>query len=158
MVEVRENICQAITTSAVFNSGSDTAGRGGRFLTWRFYKVDKPEVERTGPGRRMRDEECLAHEERLDSVDNEVHKQSGWLKASAILLTVAILITGWLSSSILTKLSGIEGMLSDTKVNMMQHTEQIKNLDMRVRDIEDRNKYIDQQSGVLGGNRLKAIQ
>ena len=101
-------------------------------------------VERHGPGRRLRDEECLAHEERLDSVDNEVHKQSGWLKASAILLTVAILITGWLSSSILTKLSGIEGMLSDTKVNMMQHTEQIKNLDIRVRGIEDRNKYIDQ--------------
>ncbi len=113
---------------------------------------------RQGPGRRERDAECDAHEKRLDDVDNEVHKQSGWLKASAILLTIGIVIVGILNNNISTKLTSIQNMLSDTKVLLAQHAEQIKTLEFRVNNIEERNKYIDQQSGLLGSRHLEAVK
>lgn len=106
--------------------------------------------ERQGPGRRQGDEECIAHEKRLGEVDNEVHKQSGWLKAAAGLLSIAVLSIGAFNGVILSKLTLIEAMLSDSKVIMAEHAKDIKSIDKRVCDIEERNKYIDQQSGLLG--------
>lgn len=118
--------------------------------------------ERKGPGRRLEDIECLDHDQRINDVEKEASKQSGWIKASAALLSIAVVIIGAFAGMINTKLTNIEGLLNDNKVVMMQYSEQIKTLEFRVRDIEERNKYIDQQSGVLGGiangKRSESIQ
>lgn len=107
--------------------------------------------ERQGPGRRLEDIECLEHDRRINELDNEAHKQSGWLKVASVLLSIAVIVIGAFDGMIFTKLTNIEGLLNDSKVALMQHSEQIKTLEFRVRDIEERNKYIDQQSGALGG-------
>jgi hypothetical protein len=106
--------------------------------------------EREGVGRRSTDEECVAHEKRQDAMDNELHKQSGWFKASAALISIAIIIIGSLSGMILSKLGNIQILLSDNRVAMAQFNEKIINHDKRISDIEERNKFIDQQSGLLG--------
>jgi hypothetical protein len=108
---------------------------------------------RSGRDRRIA-EECQIHEDRLNEVSGEVSKQSGWLKASAIIVTIAMIIVSGFSGLILTKLAEITGMLSDTKVTLAQHTEKILTLDKRVSDVEERNKYIDQQSGMLGSRKV----
>lgn len=97
-------------------------------------------TEREGVGRRERDQECIEHEKRMDKVDADVNKQSGWLKASAGFTGVAMMIIGSFSSTIINKLNTIESLLTDSKISIAQHTEQIKGLDQRVRDIEDRHR------------------
>ncbi len=102
------------------------------------------EIERAGNGRRKADENCPMHEARLDDMDAELHKQSGWFKASAAFMTVAVMCISGFGNVILTKLTSIESLLSESKVTLMQHSEQIKALDCRVKDIEDRHRYQDQ--------------
>jgi len=102
-------------------------------------------TERNGQGRRKSDEECAAHEERLDNMDAEIHKQSGWLKAAAGFWAVAIIIASSFCTVIISHLNTIENLLTDNKVALMQHSEQIKALDCRIKDIEERHKYEDQQ-------------
>ena len=99
-------------------------------------------------GRRLRDDECFEHEKRMDMVDGELKKQSGWFKASAGILAISIAIIGSYCTQITSKLDSIQAMLTDSKVVMMQHSEQIKNLDSRVTDIEKRHTYLD-QNGVV---------
>jgi len=117
--------------------------------------MDENAVIIKGPGRRDTDEECVAHEKRIDGIDNEIHKQSGWFKASAILLSIAVIVLGSLCSLILNKLGTIEGLMADNKVTTAEFSMAIKNMDKRISDIEERNKYIDQQSGLLGAGRSK---
>ena len=98
-----------------------------------------PQV-RQGVGRRKEDESCALHEERLDDMETDIAKQSGWLKASAGLVTAVSIAVSILCTVIIGKLGNIETLLSDSKVVLMQHSEQIKSIDSRVHDIEERHK------------------
>lgn len=103
-------------------------------------------TEREGVGRRAGDFECQEHEKRVNLMDAELSKQSGWLKASALLVLIAMAVIGGLSNLILNKLTSIETLLSDSKVTMMKHEMSINSLDVRVKSIESRHLFIDQNA------------
>lgn len=105
--------------------------------------IDEDYPERTGS--------CGEHIKRTNDLDNEIHKQSGWLKTSALLITISILAIGGFNGMVFSKLSVIESLLSESKVITAIHSEQIKSLDQRVNAITERNKYIDQQHGLAQG-------
>ncbi len=79
---------------------------------------------------------CVS-EERIDDIDQEVHKQSGWFKAAAGFATVLVLIGGGFNSIILAKLSNIETLLTDSRLVQSRQIEQIENLRHRVDVIEE---------------------
>ena len=76
-------------------------------------------------------------EDRIDDIDQELHKQSGWFKASAGFATVLVLIGGGFNSVILAKLSNIETLLTDSRLVQSRQIEQIENLKHRVDRIEE---------------------
>jgi hypothetical protein len=87
----------------------------------------------------------------MDEVESEVHAiavkqgiQSGWIKASAGLLAVALFVLGILCSTIISKLSEIAGMLSKSEVTMMKHEQQIIQLQGDIKGIQDKHKWEDQ--------------
>lgn len=75
-------------------------------------------------------------EERIDDIDQEVHKQSGWFKAAAGFAGIAIMALGSFNGIILSKLTNIETLISDYRVVQMQQSEQIKTLQFRIDKIE----------------------
>lgn len=97
---------------------------------------------------------CKLHEERIDDMDAELHKQNGWLKTAGFVFSTASVILGWFGTNITTKLDAISTLLTDGRVVQMQHSEQIKALQTDVKEIQDRHRYLD-QNGVqtLKGNR-----
>ena len=117
--------------------------------------------ERNGVGRRLEDEEWRAHQEQLDGfekelgeMDREVHKQSGWLKTAAVVLSVSGVVLGGISNQILTKLTAIETMLNKTDVSLARHEERLSNCEKDIKEIQERHKYLDQNGVVIKkGNR-----
>lgn len=83
---------------------------------------------------------CIS-EDRIDEIDQEVHKQSGWFKAAAGFATVLVLIAGGFNSLILTKLSNIEALLTDSRLVQSRQVEQIETLKHRVDKLEDYHKW-----------------
>lgn len=104
-----------------------------------------PESTRDGVGRRQTDADCILHERRADLMEQELKKQEGWLKASAGIVTVVSMAIGVLCSVIISKLGVIESLLTDSKVVMMQHSEQIKTLQGDVKELQERHKFEDQR-------------
>ena len=109
--------------------------------------------EREGIGRRQADADCLLHEKRADVMEQELKKQEGWLKASAGIVTVVSMAIGVLCSVIIGKLGTIETLLTDSKVVMMQHSEQIKQLQGDVKELQERHKFEDQRVYKQGDRR-----
>ena len=109
-----------------------------------------PEHENTrhGVGRREDDQACREHEQRMDGMDKELHTLLGWIKTSGLLITVAGAIIGYMGTNINAKLTSIETLLSDNKVMLERHNQQIIQLQGDVKDIQDRHKYLD-QNGVI---------
>lgn len=107
-----------------------------------------PTYEHTRSGEGRRSSDCKEHETRLDQIDADVQKQSGWLKATALIgvvLTLIIVpISSWFLGSVLTKLTSIESLLNSNNLTLSLHTEQIKNIQADVKEIQDRHKIIDQ--------------
>jgi hypothetical protein len=112
-----------------------------------------PESTREGVGRRQTDVECQAHEKRADIMEQELKKQEGWLKASAGIVTVVSFAIGILCSVIISKLGAIESLLTDSKVILMQHSEQIKGVQRDVSAIQERHKYEDQSGHQRGDTK-----
>lgn len=79
---------------------------------------------------------CVS-EERIDDIDQELHKQSGWFKAAAGFATVLVLIGGGFNSIILAKLSNIETLLTDSRLVQSRQIEQIETLKHRVDRLEE---------------------
>ena len=75
-------------------------------------------------------------EERIDDIDQEVHKQSGWFKAAAGFAGIAIMALGSFNGVILSKLTNIETLLTDYRVIQMQQAEQIKGIQFRLEKVE----------------------
>jgi hypothetical protein len=94
--------------------------------------------------RRQQDKDCKAHETRLDVIDRDVASNKGWLKGSAALLSVVAFVLSTFCTIIIGKLTGIEALLSDSKVMLKAHEIEITSLKQRTQDIEDRHKFIDQ--------------
>jgi hypothetical protein len=117
---------------------------------------DELSILRSGKGRRMTDPECKVHEDRLDAVDKNLAAQGGWLKVGSSLLTIAVFVVGILCTYIISQLGSIMGMLGKNDVVMERHTGQIQTLQEDVKEIKDRNRYVDQQSGLLNAEIRKA--
>jgi uncharacterized protein YktB (UPF0637 family) len=103
------------------------------------------EHKRSGAGRR--DSDCIAHEGRIDDLDKEVHKQTGFYKTAAIVFTIVAGALSYFATNITAKLTTIEALLTDSKVLMMKHAEQIKVLQGDVKEIQDRHRDLD-RSGI----------
>jgi hypothetical protein len=113
--------------------------------------------------RREQDRECLDHKAKMEELDKalqkadgELHTQSGWFKTAAVVFTIIGTGLVFVSNQIVNKLDNISSSLNVKDVIIMQHTEQIKGIDARTKSIEDRNKYIDEQSGLLGARSVHA--
>lgn len=107
-----------------------------------------PIQEREGVGRRERDQECLDHEKRMDKVDldmvsqsNELSKQSGWLKASALLVLISMATIGGLSNMILTRLTSIDDKLNANNLSYNTLNTRFEGLVKRVDDLEERQRF-----------------
>lgn len=112
-----------------------------------------PNEAREGVGRRQSDEECRRHEDRMDELEIDIGRQSGWLKASAGLVTIVSLAVSILCSIIISKLGTIESLLTDSKVVLMQHSEQIKSVQKDISVIQERHKYEDQSGHQRGDSK-----
>ena len=89
------------------------------------------------------DEKCLLHEKQLEDMCAEQNKQNGWFKASAVLVTIAVLVVGSLCGLILGKLGAIQTLLSDNRVIQAEFKGKLETHEKRIGDIEERNKVID---------------
>lgn len=87
-------------------------------------------------------------EARIDDIDQEVHKQSGWLKAAAGFAAIAVVALGGFNSIILSKLSTIESLLTTNQVTIAEIKRDFAALEKRVGDIERRHDFLD-QNGVV---------
>jgi archaellum component FlaC len=103
--------------------------------------------ERQGVGRRKVDEDCAAHEKRLDVMDQHIASNKGWLKGTASLVGVVGFIMVLFCTTIITKLGSISDLLTDYKVMLKQHETEINNMKTDIKDINERHKFIDQNSG-----------
>lgn len=81
------------------------------------------------------------NEGRIDDIDQEVHKQSGWLKAAAGFAGIAIMALGGFNGIILSKLSNIETLLTDSRLVQSRQSEQIDSLKHRVDQLEEYHKW-----------------
>jgi hypothetical protein len=101
------------------------------------------------PGINERRQDCIDHEERIDHVDKVVSAITGYLKAGGLIVGIFTVLgaplIGWFASSMLTKLGSIENMLGSNNVILMQHTEQIKQVQGDVKDIQDRHRDLDRR-------------
>lgn len=88
-------------------------------------------------------DECIK-EERIDDIDQELHKQSGWLKAAGGFLGIAVLALGSFNGVILSKLTSIESLLTSNQVSIAEVRKDVQSLDQRVKEIEERHKWLDQ--------------
>lgn len=86
-------------------------------------------------------DECKLHESRIDDMDMEVHKQSGWLKTAAVVFSIVGTGLIYIGSNVNNKLDSISSLLTESKVVLMQHSEQIKQLQGDVKELQDRTKY-----------------
>ena len=104
--------------------------------------------ERQGPGRREQDSNCKDHDERLDKVERILDRQYGWIKAAGAFLAIIMPLVGWLGLSIQSRLTTIIDMQSNGRVVTAEMQRDIRDHDNRLRDIEDRHKFLD-QNGVV---------
>ena len=95
-------------------------------------------------GQNERRQDCVDHEKRIDDIAAEIHKHGGWFKVIGGSLSFAFIVLGWFGSGIDAKLTSIQAMLTDGKVTLMQHQEQIKSMQQDIREIQERHKYLDQ--------------
>jgi hypothetical protein len=95
----------------------------------------------------------MEHERRMDTVDQDIKKQEGWLKASAGFMTIAMIIVGSLCNVIITKLTTIEGMLGKTDVSIARHEERLSNVESDVKEIKARHTYLDQNGVIIQKNK-----
>lgn len=102
--------------------------------------------ERQGVGRRQADQECIAHEERLDAVERKLAWQKGAMYVIVGFVGVSMPVIGWMGNAIYGKVSSIEIMLNRNELASTVLTEQVKSIDRRVQAIEDRHVY-EQQNG-----------
>lgn len=104
---------------------------------------------RNGVGRRQQDTDCAEHDRRLDDVEiNHQKLESRWT-SMLWFIGIAVIGLGGFNSVILSKVTAIESLLTDSKVVQMQHSEQIKALQQDVKDIQERHKYLDQNGIVI---------
>lgn len=97
---------------------------------------------------------CSAHEDRMDKVDSDINRGKGWFQASAGFSGIAIVVVGLLGTNINSKLSNIETMLTGDKSDIRLLNEQVKNLQADVKDIIDRNRYLDNEKHrITGGGK-----
>ena len=90
-------------------------------------------------------------EETINDIDQTVHslkeavsKQEGWFKTSAWVISIAVMVIGGLSGVILSKLSAIEALLTTSQISIAEVKKDVQSLDGRVRDIEERHRWLDQ--------------
>jgi len=95
-------------------------------------------------GQNERRRDCVDHEKRIDDIAAEIHKHGGWFKVIGGSMSFAFVVLGWFGSGIDAKLTAIQSMLTKTEVNMMQHSEQIKQCQQDIREIQDRHRFLDQ--------------
>lgn len=99
---------------------------------------------RDGLGRRQQDIACAKHDERLEAIEADVHKNSGKFASMLWFMGIAGGFIGACLVFLVAKTTAIESLLTDNKVALMQHTEQISTLRSDVKEIQERNRYIDQ--------------
>lgn len=87
-------------------------------------------------------------EDKIDEIETEVYKQSGWLKAAAGFAGIAVVALGSFNGVVLSKLSTIETLLTNNQVSIAEVKKDIIALDQRIKDIEERHKFLD-QNGVV---------
>lgn len=103
---------------------------------------------RESVGRRIEDIECQKHDERMDSIEEhmstmsvDVHRNTG--RFTAMLWFMGILggIIGSCLIFLVAKTTSIESLLTDNKVTLMQHSEQINALKQDVTEIKEQHKF-----------------
>lgn len=99
---------------------------------------EKP--ERVGPGRRKEDEECREHSERMSDIEVMLSRYTGWLKGTAIGVSVIAFAATVICSIVISKLNGIETLLSDGKTEIAVLKTTVTDLTRRVTIIEDRHR------------------
>lgn len=105
------------------------------------------ERERSGIERRQlpdRTANCENHESRMDKVDADINLGKGWFKAAAGFWGVAALVVGFVGTNINSKLSNIEAMLMTDKSDIRLLNEKVANVQIDVREIQDRHRVQDQ--------------
>ena len=99
---------------------------------------------RKNQGRRCYDmTEPCTREERIDDIDQEIHKQSGWFKAAAGFGAVAIMALGAFNGIIISKLSSIETLLTNNQISIAEIKKDLGSHEQRIKDLEDRNTWTD---------------
>lgn len=96
----------------------------------------------------MPNEHICVSEERIDDIDKEVHKQSGWLKTAAGVSSIIAIFVGSYCNKIVTKLETIESLLNGNNVAIAEMRKDIKTHEDRLQDIEKRHLFLD-QNGVV---------
>jgi len=106
-------------------------------------------------GRRDYDPMCLQHRKELDSAIEKIEaistvsaESSGKYKSMLWFMGIAGSILATLLIVIISKLSTVETLLTDSKVVLMQHTERIERLRQDVDEIKVRNRFIDQTRNI----------
>jgi hypothetical protein len=96
----------------------------------------------TYPERRA---ECLAHEEKIDEINKELHKHGGWFKVLgsgvALFLTVILFFGARLDA----KLTVIQESLNQAAVANAGYAERLSRCEKDVDEINKRHQFKDQQ-------------
>lgn len=103
--------------------------------------------DRQGPGRRQEDKDCAAHEDRLDSMERKQSWQKGATYVATAVLGVGMALIGWTGNALYTKVSSIESMLNQGAITASVLATKYESLEMRVKAIEDRHTYEQQNNG-----------
>ncbi len=83
-------------------------------------------------------------EDRIDDIDKEIHKQSGWFKAAASFGGLCVMALGSFNGIVLSKLNSIETLLTTNQVTIAELRMFTQSLDQRLKEIEERHKWLDQ--------------
>lgn len=89
-------------------------------------------------------EECKEHDDRLTHIEEGVHKNAGRFTAMLWFMGVLGSMLALSMGYLITKTTAIEALLTDNKLIINLHTEQINNLKSDVKEIQERHRYIDQ--------------
>lgn len=91
-------------------------------------------------------EDCKLHEERIDQIQAEIHKHGGWFKILGAGIVMAFSVCGWFGQGINSKLDAIQSMLHRGEVNLMEHSQRLKNSEQDIQEIKQRLQLHEQNS------------
>lgn len=115
--------------------------------------TDKEQTETSRYGRRMYDMGCNIHEEQIDALQAAVNNNNG--KYTSLLWFIGVIgtVIGCCLTVLLSKTTSIESLLTDNKVALAQHTEQISTLR---KDIDGLKVRVDELAGQISyGGKVK---